>query len=171
MEQVALRICRETFECVVRKDDVPPLPTRIPEELSRPMCGVYIAVFEKPGKQPRGYVGSPFPTKPSLAEEIQTQVVRLARTYPFRKEDLLYLEYEVLITGPSQFLPDIEGLSPDVGLLIRDCEGKWATSLPSERKKDPHVRFQEAVSSGKIKESGKNDLRLYQFTVEVIRES
>lgn len=167
--QFALRLFRRTFEQVVRKGTVPSLPTVVPKELAKPESGVYVAAFENPGRKPRGRVGSYLPTKPTLAEEIQVQAVTLAETFPFRKEDLPFLTYELLLTKAPQFLADISDLHSGAGLLVRTSQGQQGVSLPGATARAPEERLSEACRRGGI-DRRTDDIRMYEFGINVMSE-
>ncbi|TSC73110.1 MAG: hypothetical protein G01um101438_133 [Parcubacteria group bacterium Gr01-1014_38] len=157
------------MESALRKGEIPRLPPVVPEELSSIRTGIYIAVFERLGRKPRGRVGSYLPTKLSLAEEIIHQTVRLLETFPFQKEDLPHLMYELRLTKSPALLADLGELKPDAGLLVRTSAGKAGVSLPSAREQTPDKRFGEACAHGDINPKIE-DTRLYMFAVETITE-
>lgn len=167
--QFALRLVRRTMESLLRKGALPELPTVLPEDLASIRTGIYLAAFENPGRKPRGRVGSYLPSKPTLAEEIVHQTVRLVETFPFRKEDLPYLTYELLLTQPPTLLPGIAELRPDAGLLLRTSRGKQGVSLPGAKARTPAERFAEACAQGVI-DPLFDDIRLYEFPVEAVAE-
>lgn len=167
--QFALRLVRKTMELALRKGEIPELPSMIPTELSSIRTGIYIAAFERLGRKPRGRVGSYLPTKLSLAEEIIHQTVRLLETFPFEKEDLPHLLYELRMTKSPSLLADLGELKADAGLLVRTSKGKTGVSLPSPRAVTPDERFREACRHGEIN-LHTDDTRLYTFAVETITE-
>lgn len=148
---------------------MPPLPGVIPAAFSRIESGVYVAAFEKPGWQPRGRVGSYLPTRATLAEEIQVQARRLAEAFPFRKEDLPFLAYEILLTGPPFFLAELSELKETAGLLVRTSKGRHGVSLPGAVLRSPAERFAEACGQAGI-DSHTDDFRAYAFSIDVLRE-
>lgn len=157
------------MESLLRKGERPGLPAVVPEDLSFIKTGIYIAAFENPGRKPRGRVGSYLPTKPSLAEEIVYQTTRLVDTFPFRKEDLPYLTYELLLTHPPSFLSTLLNLKAGHGLLVRTSRGKHGVSLPGARERSPDERLREACAHGGI-DPRIDDVRLYTFAVDTITE-
>lgn len=157
------------MEAILRKGELPALPPVVPEDLASIRTGIYLSAFENPGRKPRGRVGSYLPTKPSLAEEIVYQTQRLIDTFPFRKEDLPYLTYELLLTNPPSFLSTLASLRPESGLLARTSRGKHGVSLPGARERTPDQRFREACAQGGI-DPRIDDTRLYAFAVETITE-
>lgn len=166
----AARLVRKTVESVLRKGEVPPVPAVLPEELASIRTGIFVSAFENPGRKPRGRVGSLLPTKSALVEEIMFQTLRLLETYPFRKEDLPYLTYELLLTGPPSLLSILSALQSDEGLLVRTSQGKHGVSLPGANKtRSPEERFREACAHGHI-DPRIEDTRLYHFTVETVAE-
>lgn len=167
--QFAVRLVRKTMESLLRKGEPPALPSVMPEELASIRTGIYIAAFENPGRKPRGRVGSYLPTKRTLADEIVHQTSRLLATFPFRKEDLPYLTYELLLTQPPSLLPALSHLRPEAGLLVRTAHGKHGVSLPGVNERTPTHRFREACAHGGI-DPHVEDLRLYHFSVEVVKE-
>lgn len=167
--QFAVRLVRKTVESLLRKGKPPELSAVLPAELSSIRTGIYVAAFENPGRKPRGRTGSYLPSKPSLAEEIAYQSQRLVETFPFRKEDLPYLSYELLLTSPPAFLSTLSALRPDAGLLVRTSQGKHGVSLPGARERTPEERFREACSQGSINPQTE-DTRIYEFVVETVTE-
>lgn len=165
----ALRLFRQTFEQFVKKGVVPPLPNVLPQELQRAESGVYVAAFENPGRKPRGRVGSYLPTKSTLGEEIQVQAVMLADTFPFRREDLPFLTYEVLLTQSPQLLADISDLPPDAGLLVRSGRGQQGVALPGAAKRTPEERFLEVCRRAGV-DHALDNVRLYTFGIDVLDE-
>lgn len=167
--QFALRLFRQTFEYCVRKGAIPPLPATVPPELQKVEGGVYVAAFENPGRKPRGKVGFYLPTKSSLAEEIQTQALTLTETFPFRKEDLPYLTYELFFTRAPRFLADLSSLRSDAGLLVRSSLGRQGVSLPGVFMRSPQERFLEACERANI-DQRIDTVRFYMFDIDVVRE-
>lgn len=157
------------MESALRKGEIPEVPAVIPEELSSISTGIYVTAFERLGRKPRGRVGSYLPTKATLAEEIIHQTVRLLETFPFKKEDLPNLLYELRLTKPPALLADLSELKSDAGLLVRTSQGKTGVSLPSAREQAPNDRFREACAQGEINPSIE-DTRLYTFGVETMTE-
>lgn len=168
--QFALRLVRKTMERALRKGEIHGVPDVVPEDLASIRTGIYVAAFENPGRKARGRVGSHLPTKSSLAEEIIHQTVRLLQTFPFRKEDLPYLTYEILLTHPPSLLAALSALRSDAGLLVRTSRGTSGISLPSAQERTPEERLREACVNGGI-DQNTQDTRLYEFAVDVIREN
>lgn len=168
--QFAVRLVRKTMESILRKGIIPEPPTVVPEDLSSIRTGIYVVAFENPGRKPRGRVGSYLPTKPTLAEEIVHQTVRLVETFPFRKEDLPYLTYELLLTKPPALLATLSELKPGSGLLVRTSQGKQGLSLPGARERTPEERLTEACAQHGINPVIE-DARLYEFAVDTITET
>lgn len=166
--QFTLRLFRTAFEQLIRRGDVPPLPASLPQEFSRAENGVYVAAFERAGRKPRGRVGSYLPTKATLAEELQSQAQALRDTFPFRKEDLPYLTYEVALTSSPHFLPSLAELPADQGLLVKTPNGRQGVSLPGATPRAPEERLKEACARGQIEAA--EPTRLYTFRVDIFRE-
>ncbi len=158
------------MESLLRKREIPELPKVMPEDLASIRTGIYIAAFENPGRKPRGRVGWYLPTKSTLAEEIVHQTVRLAETFPFRKEDLPHLTYELLLTKPPSLLAALSELPSGFGLLVRTAMGKQGVSLPGSRERTPDERFREACAQNGINPVI-DDVRLYEFAVETVTEA
>lgn len=167
--QFAIRLVRRTMESVLRKREVPPLPTVVPEELTTIRTGIYVAAYEYPGRKPRGRIGSYLPTKTTLAEEIVHQTCRLLEVYPFTKEDLPRLTYELLLTHPPSLLALLSSLQADAGLLVRTPRGKSGISLPALWDRTNEERFREACAQAEI-DPRAEDTRLYAFAIDTIRE-
>ncbi len=169
MVPAAIKIFRKAFEDFVRKGALPPLPAVVPSGLSKAGMGVYAAAFEVPGWKPRGRVGRYLPTKPNLAAEINETAAILARTFPFRKEDLQHLKFEISFVKPPEFLPDIANLDRAKAILVKTDTRKSSFLLPSLDDADPLARLEEALRRGNI-DRRYDDIRIYQMDVETIRE-
>lgn len=167
MMQFALRLVRKTMESALRKGEIPEPPAVVPQELSSISTGIYVAAFERVGKKPRGRVGSYLPTKSSLAEEIVYQTSRLLETFPFQKDDLPRLVYELRFTRPPALLADLDELKLEAGLLVRTSGGKTGVALPTAHEQMPAERFREACTNGNINPTFE-DTRSYTFAVETI---
>lgn len=168
MNEIALKIFRESFENFIRKKELPPLPKALPRNLTGPHAGVYAAAFEKIGRKPRGRVGTYMPLKSTLAQEIQYQAMNLGQNFPFRKEDLPFLTYELLLTQSPHLLTDIHDLNPYFGLLVK-TRNKNGVSLPL-KETEPKQRLEEACSRAQI-DYRNEELRLYEFPIEVVQET
>lgn len=168
--QFAVRLVRKTMESLLRKGAPLPIPPMVPQELATVRGGIYVAAYENPGRKPRGRVGSYLPSKPTLVEEILHQTTRLLDIYPFKKEDLPHLTYELLVTHPPSLLATLSELSPEDGLLVRTSRGKHGVSLPTTRERTPEERFADACMSGAI-DPRIEESRSYQFAIDTITES
>lgn len=168
--QLGVRLVRKTVESLVKRGHLPELPSLLLGDLATSRSGIYIAVYENPGRKPRGRIGSYLPTKPSLSEEIISQSQRLVETFPLRKEDLPYLTYELLLIRPPTFLSTLSALRPPFGLLVRTSSGKQGVSLPGTRERMADERFREACDHGGI-DPRTDDTRIYEFAVETVTES
>lgn len=169
MRDAMLKIVRQTFETYVSKGDIFQIPYSLPAELQKPGNGVFVAAFERLGRRPRGRVGQMTPSKPTLAAEIQAQTIALAKTYSFRKQDLPFLAFELLIAQTARLLTDLNNLKPDDGLLIRTDTGKTLYSLPSFVKKTPAERFKQTCAKEGIDGTIAN-VRIYQFAIDKFNE-
>lgn len=167
--QFALRLVRKTMESALRTGVIPERPPIIPQELTGIRTGTYVAAFERLGGKPRGCIGSYLPTKPSLAEEIVHQTARLLETFPFRKDELPDLLFELQLTKAPALLADLDELKPHAGLLVRTSLGKAGVALPSAYAPHPPERFREACVQGNI-DPITEDIRLYTFAVETITD-
>ncbi|MDO8511753.1 MAG: hypothetical protein Q7S57_00630 [bacterium] len=169
MRELSIEIVRKTFEYYILKQGLYRIPYELPPELSRAKNGIFIAVFERIGLTPRGRVGSIFPSKSTICEEIQAHTISLAKTYAFRKNDLPFLTYELLMIKTPHLLSHISELKQENGLLIRTETSKIAYSLPASIYKKPEQRLAETCSANGI-DRGITDLRLYHFGTEKINE-
>lgn len=167
--QFAVRLIRRAMESALKRGEVLSVPKVVPQELASIHTGIYVGAYEKPGRKPRGRVGSYLPTKATLAEEIIHQTTRLLQIYPFTKEDLPHLTYELLLTQSPRLLAQLSDLRPEVGLLVRTSRGKHGVSLPVPHERTPDQRFSEACAQGDI-DQAVDDTRLYTFPVERITE-
>jgi hypothetical protein len=169
VRDISLKIVRQTFETYVSKGQIYRIPFSLPPNLTKPESGVFVAAFEQLGLTPRGRVGAIFPSAPTLAEEIQMHTISLAKTYAFRKQDLPFLTYELLITKTPHRLSNLDDLKQENGLLVRTDTGKIAFSLPSHNNKSPQQRFSESCAKEGINIELAHP-RIYQFLIERFNE-
>lgn len=169
MQDLQLEIVRKTFEHYILKQELYQIPYMLPPELSKAKNGIFVAAFERIGSTPRGRVGSIFPSKSNLCDEIQLHTISLATTFAFRKNDLPLLVYELLLIKTPHLLANLCDLDRENGLLIRTKTGKIAYSLPSAVFKKPEHLLSDICKTSGI-DQATTGLRLYQFKIERINE-
>ncbi len=106
------------------------------EEFIKEKAGVFVSIKKK-GKL-RGCIGTIYPTKNSIVEEIISNAISSAtkdpRFLPVREEELEFLTYSVDILSEPEKIEDISQLDPEkygvivksghkTGLLLPDLEG------------------------------------------------
>jgi AMMECR1 domain-containing protein len=106
--------------------DLPPL--------LRKRSGVFVSAIL--GDAPRCCMGSLYPTRATLAEEIVAAAIAAAgmdlRFPPLRPEELGRLRVVVSVVNPPEPLPDASGLDPvRDGLAVRSAT-RWGVVLPGE---------------------------------------
>lgn len=169
MREIILKIVRETFETFVKSNARFTNNFILPVGMDKPARGVYVSAFEYPGRKPRGRVGSYMPTKSNLIDEIQFQAMELAKTFPFRKQDLPFLKYEIWLTKAPRLVAGPNSVPDESGLLMRSKSGKGGISLPSRRKKTAHARIKEILSIEKNR-AEEEAWRYYEIEIEKFHE-
>lgn len=134
-ESFPVRLARQTVEGFVKEGRRPPLPEDVPEEFKH-AAGVFVSIKKK--GQLRGCIGTVYPVRNSIAEEIIENAISAAvrdpRFPPITPEELEDLEYSVDILGEPERVAGLEELDPvrygvivssgqQRGLLLPDLEG------------------------------------------------
>ena len=134
-EPFPVRLARQTVESFVKEGKRPSLPAEVPEEFER-AAGVFVSIKKK--GQLRGCIGTVYPMRGSVAEEIIENAISAAvrdpRFPPVAPEELEDLEYSVDVLGDPEPVSGLEELDPvrygvivssgqRRGLLLPDLEG------------------------------------------------
>lgn len=104
----------------------------LPKEMLKKKSGVFVTI-KKNGKI-RGCVGTWFPTKQNIAEEIINNAISAAiNDYRFgivQKKELPYLSYTVYILGKLQLVKNIKELNPKkYGVLVKTLTFPFKSAL------------------------------------------
>lgn len=169
MREPLLKVARNTFELFVSSGEIfsPPYSSLI--KLPFDGTGVFVSVLEKIGSKPRGKHGSIFPTKKSILDSIQYHTIEIAKEFPFRKNDLPLLTYEISFISSPKLITDIKNVEDEEGFLVRTDRGKTAFSLPTHSIKTPEKRLKELCSKENI-DLAIHNVRLYKFGIKKINE-
>jgi AmmeMemoRadiSam system protein A len=130
-----IKLAKKTVEKYIRERKVL-LNEEIPKELTEEKAGVFISIKKK-GKL-RGCIGTIYPTKNNIGEEIIANAIssstRDPRFSPIRKKELEFLTYSVDVLNKPEKIENISQLDPKKygvivksgykkGLLLPDLEG------------------------------------------------
>ena len=118
----------------------------------------------------RGCVGTYFPAKKSLAQEIVSNAVAACskdcRFPPITKEDLSDLSYEVSVLDPPEPMDLCRHCPKKQGIIVRSSEGKCGLLLPGLKGIDS-VEQQISLACQKAGiDPALDALQLYHFTAE-----
>ena len=131
--QAALALARRAFDTwCLQRQRIPP-PVELPS-LLRERSGVYVSAIL--GDAPRCCMGTLYPTRPTLAEEIINAAVAAAgmdlRFPPITPPELTQVRLIVSVVDPPERLADPRALDPATeGVAVR-CASGWGVSLPGE---------------------------------------
>lgn len=130
-----VELARKTVEKYIRERKVLS-NEEIPEELTKEKAGVFVSIKKK--GELRGCIGTIYPTKNNIAEEIIANAIssstRDPRFSPVRKKELKILTYSVDVLSNPEKIENISQLDPKKygvivesgyrkGLLLPDLEG------------------------------------------------
>jgi AmmeMemoRadiSam system protein A len=130
-----IKLAKKTVEKYIRERKVL-LNEEIPKELTEEKAGVFVSIKKK-GKL-RGCIGTIYPTKNNIGEEIIANAIssstRDPRFSPIRKKELEFLTYSVDVLNKPEKIENISQLDPKKygvivksgykkGLLLPDLEG------------------------------------------------
>ena len=163
------RLAKEAVEAYVARGEV--LEPRLPEEALAGLprrAGVFVSIKTAEGRL-RGCIGSIYPTRPGLAEEVVAYAIESAtddpRFPPIAPEELDGLVYSVDVLSPPERVSGPEALDPKrygvvvkkglrQGLLLPDIEGVET------------VEQQLAIAKAKAGiDPDDEDVELFRFTV------
>lgn len=135
-EDPYVSLARKTLETYVKTGKIIEVPEGLPEEMLTQRAGVFVSI--KKHGQLRGCIGTIFPTRKNIAEEIIQNAISAGcedpRFFPVEPEELPELTYSVDVLMPPQKVSSKEELDPKkygvivrkgrrTGLLLPDLEG------------------------------------------------
>lgn len=132
-QQVALHLARSAMEAWCLRRERVPLPADLPALLHE-RSGVFVSAVL--GDAPRCCMGSLYPTRRTLAEEIIAAAVAAAgldlRFSPLKAQELPRLRVIVSVVAPPEPVVDPMSLDPlTEGVAVRSAL-RWGVSLPGE---------------------------------------
>jgi AmmeMemoRadiSam system protein A len=163
-----VRLAREAVEAYVREGRMiePSLP---PEALAGlpERAGVFVSIKTADGRL-RGCIGSIYPTRPTLAEEVVAYAIESAtndlRFPPVTPEELDELVYSVDVLAPPEPVAGPEALDPKrYGVIVR--KGLKRGLLLPDIEGVETVEQQLAIAKAKAGLDPDEDVELYRFTV------
>jgi len=118
MEDLILKLARETIEAYVKTGSRISIPKNYPEKLNEKR-GVFVTVYRKGSKELRGCVGLPYPQMPLIEGLIQAAISACEdpRFEPLSSEELdkIIIEVSILtepelvdVKNPKEYLEKIE---------------------------------------------------------------
>lgn len=128
-----VKLARHAVEGYVKYKKIIRAPRSLPEDFFSRPAGVFVTIHK--GKKLRGCVGTYFPTRKNIAEEIISNAIaasaRDSRFYPVTKEELRDLSYEVSILSVPKTIKDFQKHDPKKhGLIVRSADGRDGLLLP-----------------------------------------
>lgn len=121
-ESWPVKWARENLESYLKTKSLLAIPDNIPTQF-KDAKGVFVSI--KKDGQLRGCIGTTEPTKASIAEEIQSNVLKAAledpRFEPIEGDELEYLTYSVDVLDTPEKIKTIEELDPEVfGVIVKN---------------------------------------------------
>lgn len=128
-----IKLARDTIESYIKIGKISPLPSNLPYKMLKAKAGTFVSIYK--GNELRGCVGTYFPTKPNIAEEIISNALAAAtrdyRFSPITKDELDQLSYSVYILEEPRQIKNLKELDPKkYGILIKSETGKIGLLLP-----------------------------------------
>lgn len=151
--EAALRVARETFDAWVLRHERTTIPDDLPPLLSE-RAGVFVSAML--GDAPRCCMGTLYPTRPTLAEQIVEAAIAAAgidlRFSPITPEELPRLRVIVSVLEPPEWVASADGLDPaQEGLAVRGAK-RWGVVLPRETPRveliEPWARIRAGAAPG-----------------------
>lgn len=128
------RLARLAIETYVKNGRLIIVPANLPAALTSRQAGVFVSLH-LPNGELRGCIGTIFPTRPSIAEEIIANAVAAAtqdpRFDPVEKKELTNLEISVDILSKPKTISDSKLINPQkFGLIVTAGDGRSGLLLP-----------------------------------------
>jgi len=169
-EDAFVSLARASVEHFINKNKALKLPSNLPSELLETKAGVFVTL-KKEGNL-RGCIGTIFPTKNSVAEEIINNAISAA-THDYRfdrvePEELNLLEYSVDVLGAPEPVNSTEDLDPERFGVIVSIGNRRGLLLPALSGVDTvEKQIKIALQKAGIRES--EDYSIERF--EVVRHT
>ena len=133
-EDAYVRLARASLENYVRDGVRAELPNDLPDELVRRRAGAFVSL-KRDGRL-RGCIGTIFPARGSLAEEIAENAISAGchdpRFSPVTAEELPELVYDVDVLGEPERIEDRAQLDPTrYGVIVSAPDGRRGLLLPN----------------------------------------
>lgn len=129
-----IKLAKKTIETYIKTGKVIPLPKDLPKEMLIKKAGVFVSLHLKSGEL-RGCIGTFFPTKPSVAQEIIQNAISSttqdSRFPPVMVDELPNLIYSVDILSTSKSVSKDKLSDPKkYGLIVSAQDGRRGLLLP-----------------------------------------
>ncbi len=126
-------LARQTVELYVKENKIPS-PPAVLEGLEVTQAGAFVSIKTKDGAL-RGCIGTIFPTKDSVIEEIISNAIAAAikdpRFEPITEDELEDLVYSVDVLHPPEDVSSPSELNPKIyGIITISRSGRQALLLP-----------------------------------------
>lgn len=134
MKDQYLQLAKETVETYIKENRIISPPKNLPQEMLTKKAGVFVSLHLKDGSL-RGCIGTFFPTRPNIAQEIITNAISSAtqdpRFPPVTIKELPKIVYSVDILSASKTVSkDALSDTEKYGLIISAQDGRRGLLLP-----------------------------------------
>jgi len=134
MKDFYIDLAKQTIETYIKTGKIISPPTDLPKEMLNKKAGVFVSLHLKDGSL-RGCIGTFFPTRPNIAQEIITNAISSAtqdpRFPPVIIKELPKIIYSVDILSASKTVSkDILSDTKKYGLIISAQDGRRGLLLP-----------------------------------------
>src|SRR5258706_2003838 len=165
-------LARTVVETFVKEGSMVPAPKE-PSDLLSQRAGCFVSIKTLAGEL-RGCIGTIYPLKDSLAEEIILNAISAAtrdpRFAPVRKDELPGLKYSVDVLSQPE-AAKLSGLDPKVyGVIVEDKKGLRRGLLLPNLKGIETAAQQVEIASRKAGISVGDELKLWRFRAERYQE-
>ncbi|MGB9840121.1 AmmeMemoRadiSam system protein A [Thermovenabulum sp.] len=166
-EDPYVSLARKTVETYVKTGKIIDVPEGLPEEMLTQRAGVFVSI--KKHGQLRGCIGTIFPTRKNIAEEIIQNAISAGcedpRFFPVEEEELPDLTYSVDVLMPPEKIKSKEELDPKkYGVIVR--KGKRTGLLLPDLEGIDTVEEQLEIALRKAGISPKEEYEIERFEVE-----
>ncbi len=167
-EDPYVRLARFTVESMVKTGKMPPLPTRLPEEMLHTRAGAFVSLHLH--GQLRGCIGTISPVRDCIAKEILYNGVAAAtedpRFAPVQSGELPDLEYSVDILGRPEPVTALSQLNPkQYGVIVESTQDARRGLLLPDLDGVNTVQGQIAIARQKAHIAETEPIKLWRFQV------
>jgi AmmeMemoRadiSam system protein A len=164
-----VELAKKTVEEYTKNKKNIRVPGNLPQDFFDLRAGVFVTI--RKSKELRGCVGTYFPNRKNIAEEIISNAIAACaqdnRFFPVAEDELPDLSYEVSILSEPKTLKNAAGHDPKKhGVIVRCTDGRCGLLLPDLDGIDSaQEQLSIACQKGRI-DPKKDVVEIYFFTVE-----